>query len=200
MNFLAHTYLAGPHEDARLGGLLGDFVKGPLDGPTLAHLPASVRAGIGLHRHIDSYLDTLPAFVASRARVAARYRRVAGIMIDVFYDHFLARHWARFSDEPLEDFAAGVYDMLDARADLLPPTLARLRHYMREDDWLVSYRDLETPGAVLARMARRLSRPDLLAGAGGELESHYAGLEADFFAAMADLTPETTLWRRQAGL
>ncbi|MFA9439580.1 ACP phosphodiesterase [Uliginosibacterium sp. sgz301328] len=194
MNFLAHVYLAGPGWADRLGAMLGDFVKGPL-ASSQGVLPQPVIDGIALHRHIDSYLDASPAFSRSRARMSPQFRRVAGIAIDVFYDHFLAANWSGFSDEPLESYARDVYDLLDEHAALLPPRLERLRHAMRADDWLTSYRDRETPAFVLDRMARRLSRPELLDGAGAELIGHYGGLEKDFFDAMAELAVEIPVWR-----
>jgi acyl carrier protein phosphodiesterase len=182
MNFLAHAYLAGPDAADRLGGLMGDFVKGPLP----AGLPAEVAAGVRLHRAIDSFADGHEAFRASRARISAPRRRAAGIVIDMFYDHFLARRWAEFAPEPLEEFSAGMYLLLDQHAALLPERLGRILPAMRSGDWLASYRHADSVGDALERMARRLSRPELLLGAGGELAANYAGLEDDFRRFMRD--------------
>ena len=90
MNFLAHALLSGEAEADRVGGLMGDFVKGPLP----AGLPPDLAAGVALHRAIDSFADRHPAFAASRARVSPGRRRVGGILVDLFYDHLLARDWA----------------------------------------------------------------------------------------------------------
>ena len=183
MNFLAHAYLAGPAPADRLGGMLGDFVKGPLP----AGLPEEVAAGVALHRRIDSFADAHPAFRASRARVSAERRRYAGVMVDLFYDHFLARHWHEFSVEPLEDFTTGTYALLARHAVLLPPRLAQIFPYMRREDWLGSYRALSSVGEALDNMSRhRLTRPNRLAGAGLELEEAYEGFERDFRAFLPD--------------
>lgn len=183
MNFLAHAFLAGPDPADRLGGMLGDFVKGPLP----AGLPAPVAAGVALHRRIDSYADAHPAFRASRARVSAGRRRYAGIMIDLFYDHFLARAWDEFSPEPLPDFTAGTYALLARHSALLPPRLAQIFPHMRREDWLGSYRALPSVGEALDNMSRhRLSRPNPLAGAAEELEVGYGGFERDFRAFLPD--------------
>ena len=96
MNFLAHAYLGGKVAEHRLGGFLGDFVKGPLDNAP-GGLPAEVLAGVELHRRLDSFAETHPAFCHSRERISPARRRVAGIMVDLFYDHFLARDWAEWS-------------------------------------------------------------------------------------------------------
>jgi len=183
MNFLAHAFLAGPDPADRLGGMLGDFVKGPLP----AGLPAPVAAGVVLHRRIDSFADAHPAFRASRARVSPERRRYAGIMVDLFYDHFLARRWEEFSSQPLEEFTAETYALLVRHAALLPPRLAHIFPYMRREDWLGTYRALEGVGEALDNMSRhRLTRPNRLAGAAQELEAGYEGFEGDFRAFMRD--------------
>ena len=100
MNFLGHCLLAGADPGLRIGGLTGDFFKGRLPG----HLPAQIAAEVALHRLIDSFADSHPAY--RRSRVGSGRRRFADGMIDMFYDHVLAAHWGRFSDESLEAFAA----------------------------------------------------------------------------------------------
>lgn len=182
MNFLAHALLAGPRDADRLGGLIGDFVKGRLP----AGLPQDVAAGVRLHRLIDVYADGHPAFRRSRDRMAASRRRVSGIVVDMAYDHFLARLWSSYHDDPLEDFAARMYALMSSNHALLPPRLIRILPAMVAGDWLVSYREPRTIVQALDRMASRLSRPEALRGAGEELNCHYDGLEADFVEFFAD--------------
>lgn len=183
MNFLAHAFLAGPDPADRLGGMLGDFVKGPLP----AGLPLPIAAGVELHRRIDSFANTHPAFTSSRARVSPQRRRYAGIMIDLFYDHFLALHWENYSSEPLEDFSAGVYALMWAHAELMPPRLKEMFPFMQAQDWLSSYRSPEAVGGALDRMAeKRLTRPNSLAGSAEELGARYREFEWDFLAFFPD--------------
>jgi acyl carrier protein phosphodiesterase len=183
MNFLAHAALAGPDWADRLGAMLGDFVKGPLP----AGLPPAVAAGVELHRRIDSFAETHPAFRESRSRVSPERRRYAGIMIDLFYDHFLARHWQSYSAQPLEAFAAEIYALMAAHSELLPPRLAQILPSMRAGDWLSSYRSLENVGYALDRMSRsRLTRPNTLAGSAAELEARYQEFERDFLVFFPD--------------
>lgn len=185
MNFLAHALLAGPAPADRLGAVLGDFVKGPLP----CGLPTDVAEGVRLHRAIDSYADAHPAFRRSRSRVSPERRRYAGIMVDLFYDHFLARHWSRYHPQPLKEFTADFYALLAAHSELLPPRLAHILPHMREADWLSSYREIESVGIALDRMAAgRLRQPNRLGGAAAELEQHYGKLEEDFLAFFTDAT------------
>ena len=182
MNFLAHAWLAGPLAADRIGGMVGDFVKGRLD-PLPPGLAPELAAGVALHRRIDSYADRHPAFQRSRARVSAARRRVSGIMVDMFYDHFLALHWESFSDQPLAAFTAALYRELAASADALPAAFGPVFARMAADDWLAGYRDAARVAAALDRMAiHRLRSPNPLAGAGEELAGDYAGFKTDFLA------------------
>jgi len=182
MNFLAHALLAGAQPADQLGGLMGDFVKGPLP----AGLPHDLAAGVRLHRMIDVYAETHPAFMRSRARVSAQRRRVAGVMVDMFYDHFLARHWLDYHAEPLAQFAARMYALMAEHAAMLPPRLVEILPHMRDGDWFVAYRSADVTADAIDRMSRRLSRPELLYGGGDELGAHYPGFEADFFEFIDD--------------
>jgi len=183
LNYLAHAWLAGEIEADRVGGLAGDFVKGPLPGS----LPADLAAGVALHRAIDVWAEQHPAFRASRARVSAERRRYAGILVDLFYDHFLARHWSRFHPQPLAGFTAQLYDEAAARADELPPGFAVVLPRMQAHDWLAAYRDAEHVGAALDGMSRRRARqPNPLAGAIVELHAAYADFEADCLVFLPD--------------
>lgn len=180
MNFLAHALLAGPAPADRLGGVLGDFVKGPLR-PLPAGVSPALADGLELHRRIDGFADSHQAFRRSRARVSVHRRRYAGIMVDMFYDHFLAVHWGRFCDQPLGAFAAAIYGLLEQHRETLPPAFVPVLPLMQGNDWLASYAAEAAVARALDRMAEyRLRRPNRLAGGGEELRRDYRGFEADF--------------------
>lgn len=182
MNFLAHLHVAAGSEQLLAGAVLADFVKGRLPGG----LPPALAAGVELHRRVDSFTDRHPLARQSRRRLPAANRRAAGIAVDIVYDHFLARHWRRFADEPLPAFAARCYACLEAHAAAVPDALPLIRA-MRAGDWLCGYRELAAAQRALARTARRLRRPDLLAGAPEALAREQAGLETDFLAFYPEL-------------
>ncbi len=186
MNYLAHAFLAGPLASDRVGGVIGDFVKGRLD-PLPAGLSAALAAGVMLHRRVDSYADGHPAFLRSRARVSPERRRVSGIMVDLFYDHFLARHWACFSDQALREFTAQTYHILECHPEPLPEAFLPVLARMAADDWMAAYAEVAHVARALDRMAEfRLRRPNPLGGAGEELVRDYAGFEADFLDFLPD--------------
>ncbi|HRO35453.1 ACP phosphodiesterase, partial [Thauera sp.] len=116
MNFLAHAWLAGESPALVVGGVFGDWVKGPLPGT----LPADLARGVALHRAIDAFAETHPAFRASRARMSVARRRYAGVLVDIFWDHLLARDWALHGEGALAPYCAGVYRQLAARRADLP--------------------------------------------------------------------------------
>lgn len=175
MNYLAHLHLGGSAPAQLLGSLYGDFVKGRLEG----RFPAEIEAAIRLHRRIDVFTDSHPLTERARARFPGERRRTSGILLDLFFDHCLARDWADYGDEPLPAFTGRVYQVLAAQPEL-PERLARIAPRMAEQDWLGSYRDFAVLEQVLHGMGRRLSRPQLLAGAMLELERLYEPLSADF--------------------
>ncbi|HEX4986391.1 MAG TPA: ACP phosphodiesterase [Burkholderiales bacterium] len=176
MNYLAHLYLAEPDDDGWLGALMGDFVKGPLD----ASRGDALTRAIALHRAIDTYTDAHPVVLRSKARVSTGRRRFAGVMVDLFYDHFLARHWREYHDEPLERFSARVYGILLDRLDALPERLQRIAPSMARTDWLGSYAEIGSVRVALDNMGRRLRRENALRGSADELVANYAALESDF--------------------
>jgi acyl carrier protein phosphodiesterase len=182
LNHLFHLFLSDPDPPCRLGALLGDYVKGPLD----ERFPAGVRRGIAQHRSIDRFAETSPPFRRSKRRLNPALRHCRGILVDVAYDHFLARDWHLFHPQPLEDFATSFYRLLQAHRALLPPTLQTALPRMIAADWLVACRDLDHIEGLLQRLAGRLSRPNLLAGGRKELLKQRRGLEADFLAFMVD--------------
>ena len=192
MNFLAHALLAGDAEPDRVGGLLGDFVKGLLPGA----LPPALASGVALHRAIDSFADRHPAFIASRARVSATRRRVAGALVDLFYDHLLARDWASYATVPLDDYSAGLYASLHEYFGVLPEPARAVARRMQTHGWLGAYRDVAAVGRAIDLMAvHRLRRPNALTGGIDEFLADTPGFTADFRTFLPDAEAFAKAWR-----
>ncbi|MEO8630742.1 MAG: ACP phosphodiesterase [Betaproteobacteria bacterium] len=176
MNLLAHALLSDGTTDGLLGSLMGDFVKGPLD----ERYRAAIRHGLVLHRRVDSFTDAHPVVAGSRARIIGARRRYAGILVDMFYDHFLARHWDDYSAEPLERFTTRVYAALLSHKHELPERLQQLAPNIASADWLGSYRDVAAIGIAVDRLGQRLTRGNALLGSVAELVSNYDAFRTDF--------------------
>ncbi|MFA6229203.1 MAG: ACP phosphodiesterase [Rhodanobacter sp.] len=155
MNHLAHALLAGDDEALRLGGMLGDFVHGQ---PDTAIFPAQVITGIRLHRAIDTYTDAHPVMLAAKAQLPSPYRRYAGILLDMWFDHCLARDFSRWHGLPLEPYSLALRSQLRRNEPLLPPALRRFMVYMEANDLPAGYADLTVLERALAGIGRRLRR------------------------------------------
>ncbi len=176
VNYLAHLYLSEDTLEARLGNFLGDFAKGE----ERRRLDPALEAGIALHYRIDLFTDRHPQTKISRQRIDRRFRHLTGVLTDLFYDHFLAKHWADYSAQPLEDFAQEIYRTFQAYPGFMPEIARFVIRRMAAEQRLESYREIEGIESSLVRIAYRLRRPDVIDGAVEELRRHYDGLEADF--------------------
>lgn len=195
MNYLAHIYLARPDPEAMLGALLGDFVFGR---SALEDYSAVERREILVHRQVDRYTDDHPQVVAARALFAPGLRRYAGIALDVYYDHCLARDWTRYADEPLDDFNTGFYRYLLSRLDALPPRLRAIAPRIAAHDWLGSYRERGNVDLAVSRIAARLSRNgERLVDCLADLREHEAEIAAGFDAFFPQLVERVPRLRRE---
>jgi acyl carrier protein phosphodiesterase len=155
MNHLAHLFLAGESAGSLIGNLSGDFVKGSLGD----RFSPAVREGIMQHRQLDAFTDTHPSVAAFRRVLAPDHGHYSRVIADVFLDHFLACRFEDFASEPLEAFLSRTYATIDPHAATLPGLLRIVYPRMRDEGWLLSYR--ETPGIhrALTNISRRFRRP-----------------------------------------
>ena len=184
MNYLVHLYLSGSDPEIQLGGLMGDFVKGRI--PT--DYPEKIALGLHLHRRIDSLAQNSPHTRRSRQRLDPKFGHGRGIIVDIFYDHFLAANWRDYSPVPLESYAADFYTLLQSSHRQLPEGLKQIAPRMIEYNWLVSYQHREVVGKALHRIAQRLSRPLPLAEGVDDLVAHEGSLLEDFAGFLNEAT------------
>jgi acyl carrier protein phosphodiesterase len=153
VNFLAHLHLADPEPGLMLGGIVADFARNP----EIAVLPDDVQRGVRLHRLIDGFTDRHPLVHRSIACVSPRLGWFSGIVIDIYYDHILARTWERYSAEPLPLFAGRAYRLLDELYSLAPPDSQQFIRRFIDNDQLVSYSTIKGIAFTLARVSRRIA-------------------------------------------
>jgi len=183
MNFLAHIYLSGDNELITIGNFTADGIRGN----SYKTYPAEMQVGILLHRFIDSYTDAHPVFRQSTKLLHQPYRHYSSVIVDIFYDHFLAKHWERFSNVDLETFVSTFYKNLNRHFELLPKRFQHLTPFMIKDNWLISYAKIEGIQKVLNGMSRRTTFESKMNEATRELKIHYSEFENHFFTFFNEL-------------
>ena len=189
MNFLAHLLLSGPIEAVPYSNvLLGNLIADAVPGRQLETYPPAVQAGIRLHRAIDTFTDQHPVVRRGTRRLReAGYGKYAGVISDMFLDHFLARHFAGFTPEPLPDFARRVYALLLVRQAEMPSRVQQMLGYMVQHNWLLGYAETAGLARALAGLSRRASAGSGMETAVEELLRHYAAYETDFWEFFPEL-------------
>ena len=170
MNHLAHFFLAEHSDDAFVGALLGDFVKGKIEAGTF---PAQTRIEIMVHRHIDAFTDSDAQVSKSKQRFIKTRRRFAGIALDVAFDHFLVKNWSNYTNENLREFTQNIYAGLSKNLSYFPINFQTILPRMIADDWLISYMDFERLKFVLQRLSMRVRGGESLLEAFAEIKANY---------------------------
>lgn len=188
MNYLAHIFLSGENSNVMIGNFMADSIKGS----KYSSYAPEIQKGILLHRQIDTATDAHPAFRQSTKRLHKNYGHYSGIIVDIFYDHFLAKNWADYSDIPLADYIESFYTLLRKNTDVLPQNIKKMAPVMMKGNWLLIYADLEGIDRVLGGMNRRTKNRSGMDKAGYELREYYSLFEADFKLVMKDLQKLST--------
>lgn len=176
MNFLAHIYLSGEDEFVTIGNFSADGVRGN----KYKQFPNAIQAGMLLHRHIDTFTDAHPITKRSTKRLHKNYGHYSGVIVDIFYDHFLAKNWKTYSHIELSVYIDDFYKSLTHHIDLLPERFKMLTPVMIEGNWLLSYATIEGIQLVLNGMNKRTKGRSKMNEAIKELKLYYDEFEEDF--------------------
>jgi acyl carrier protein phosphodiesterase len=176
MNFLAHLFLSCERESLIVGNFMADFIRNR----DLLALPGPVIEGVRLHRKIDSYTDNHPVVRQGMRRLYPYHSKYASVVIDIFYDYFLARNWELYTDRTLRAFMDETYRVLLQNKEIMPPFLRRRLQMMVEDDWLMFYTHLEGLEQTFRRLQRRVSKPELLENVTNTLLKYEEELDEEF--------------------
>ncbi|KVV15255.1 ACP phosphodiesterase [Flavobacterium sp. TMP13] len=183
MNFLAHIYLSGDNDLIKIGNFMADGIRGK----QFETYPTLIQKGILLHREIDTYTDAHPVFRQSTKKLHENYHHYSGVIVDIFYDHFLAKNWSIYSDEKLEDYVQRFYTSLHDNYELLSERTQKLMPIMIRENWLGIYKSIEGMQHILTQMDRRTKNLSKMQFATTELISNYDIFEADFTLFFEDL-------------
>jgi acyl carrier protein phosphodiesterase len=183
MNFLAHIYLSGDNEGITIGNFIADGIKGK----RYRKYPQQIQKGILLHRAIDSYTDSHPIVKQSTKRLHENYSHYSGVIVDILYDHFLAKNWKNYHDTPLDEYVDEFYEMLRNNFGVLPTRIQRMMPYMIGDNWLLNYATIAGISKILNQMNIRTKGISKMNFAVLELEEFYTEFEEEFTSFFAEL-------------
>tara|TARA_R110001583_G_scaffold10179_14_gene47390 strand:+ start:806 stop:1399 length:594 start_codon:yes stop_codon:yes gene_type:complete len=183
MNFLAHLYLSKNNKSILIGNFISDAVKGKKH----ENYPKEIQAGILLHREIDTFTDNHPIVRKSMHRLHKRYRHYDGVIIDLLYDHYLAKNWNQYSKIPLALYAKNVYAFLLENIETFPEELQKLLPHMIKHNWLVTYASIEGMERVLNGMNQQTKGISKMNLAIEDLKLYYTEFEEDFTIFFEDL-------------
>ena len=183
MNFLAHIYLSGDNDYIKIGNFMADGIRGK----HFEEFPMDIQKGITLHRAIDTFTDAHPVFRQSTKKLHARYHHYAGVIVDVFYDHFLAKNWSVYSNENLEEFIQNFYESLRKNQAVLTEKTIGFMPYMFKQNWLSSYQTIEGINSILTQMDGRTKNKSKMRFATEELQEFYTDFEEEFTTFFKDL-------------
>ncbi len=183
MNFLAHIYLSFDDPEITLGNFIADSIRGN----KFKHLPERVQKGILLHREIDTFTDTHEIPKISSKRLHKNYSHYSRVIVDIFYDHYLAKNWSTYSKTPLDAYVDNFYDLLEDNYPILPVGVQRMMPYMISDNWIYNYSKMEGIAKVLKGMNRRTNNKSKMNFAILDLEEHYEKFEEEFAAFFDEL-------------
>ena len=187
MNFLAHLYLSRNNTNIMIGNFIADHIQGN----KYEGFSAEIQQGIFLHREIDTFTDAHEVVRKSKRRLHERYRHYDGVIIDIFYDYFLAKNWAAYSEIPLELFTKSVYNLLDKVKLDLPTKSQQFINYMIEYNILFNYKYKDGIEKVLNGMNKRTKGKSQMNLAIEDLHSLEAEFEADFTVFFKELIAHT---------
>ncbi|MGC6432547.1 MAG: ACP phosphodiesterase [Jejuia sp.] len=183
MNYLAHVYLSGDNDLVTIGNFMADGIKGK----NYKKYPKDIQIGILLHRHIDTYTDAHETVRLSTKRLHKKYGHYSGVIVDILYDHFLAKNWSNYCETPLKTYVNNFYKSLDDNYEILPSRIKKLMPYMMTDNWLLSYASIEGIQRVLEGMNRRTKNRSGMNEAVRELEEFYTEFEREFTSFFEEL-------------
>ncbi|MFT4943574.1 MAG: acyl carrier protein phosphodiesterase [Patiriisocius sp.] len=183
MNFLAHIYLSGDDQDITIGNFIADGIKGR----KYLNYPETLQKGILLHRGIDSFTDQHPIVKQSTKRLHKNHGHYSGVIVDIFYDHFLAKNWKKYHSQPLDQYVATFYELLDKNHEILPSRIQRMIPPMVSSNWLLSYASIDGISKILEQMSVRVKHTNNMHLAHLELDQFYTQFEAEFTSFFEEL-------------
>lgn len=186
MNYLAHAYLSNNEKELLIGNFIADHVRGN----HLESYPPGIIEGIKLHRRIDTFTDEHPLFRKSKRLFYKDFEKHSGILVDIYFDYFLAKDFDKHSKTPLGQFSQNVYSIYNENIKHLPETSARFLSYVLSNNIYVSYASIEGISQVLYHLSHRIKHGVALQESVKVLKENLAEIQGNFDDFFKDLKAE----------
>jgi acyl carrier protein phosphodiesterase len=186
MNYLAHAYLSFGDEETMIGNFIADHIRLR----QADHLPETIRRGISLHRKIDHFTDTHPLFIKSKRHFYEGFERYSGVLMDIYYDHVLAKNFGKYSKIPLQEYTQNIYRTLQDNSRFLPESSKRFLDYAVERNTFFEYSKIEGIELVLKHLSHRINHGIWLNESVPVFIANEKTIEQNFFEFMEDLVKE----------
>lgn len=176
MHFLAHTYLSGDSPSLMVGNFIGEIKT--ITDPSVYE--EDIRNGITLHNLIDGFTNNHPAVERSRKRLSPKFSKHADLIIDFYYDHFLAAAWSNYSNIPLDKFSINNYRILLENQSILPYKAKCLLPIMIKGNWFVKYKTVGGLHETIREMDIRSTKLTNIILASEDIIANYSSFKDDF--------------------
>ena len=183
MNFLAHIYLSYNNPEIQIGNFIADSVRSK----QLENYTPEIKKGVLLHWEIDRYTDQHDVVKESKKLLYPKYGKYAAVLVDIFYDHYLAKNWLDYNTRPLDQEVQEFYSLLDRRKEELPENIQKMLPFMKRENWLYNYQFIEGMDNVLKGMGRRATFNSKMEEGVQELQLFYTDFEQHFLDFFPDL-------------
>jgi acyl carrier protein phosphodiesterase len=191
MNYLAHAFLSFNNEPITVGNFIADHIKIKDTG----YLPPEIKKGVLLHRRIDHFTDTHPLFIKSKRNFYDGFERYSGVLIDIYYDHILAKHFSKYSDTELQPFTENIYALLRKNQQYLPESSVGFLNYAEKNNTFFEYSKIEGIELVLKHLSYRINHGVLLNESLPLFLANEKSIEKDFFEFFEDLIKDVKTFK-----
>lgn len=183
MNFLAHLALANNNKPFIIGNFIADQIKGR----KIFDYPDEIRKGIIHHRFIDEFTDTNFHVIEGKKILRGKYDKYSGIILDVFFDHLLIKHWSEFYPNNHKEFIKAMYLLLQQNKLSMPDSSIMILENMVKYNWLEGYESIHGIDRALTGLSRRTKFESKMELASKDLILNFNDLEELFLQFYPDL-------------
>ncbi|MBU78828.1 MAG: ACP phosphodiesterase [Flavobacteriales bacterium] len=196
MNYLAHVYLSRENIDLAIGNFIADNIKGN----NYKKFNINWQKGILLHRFIDSYTDSHYIFREHSKLFFDSHRHYSRVLIDIFYDHFLAKNWKKYSHISLENFEFDFCKSLAQNLNKFPNEISNKIRFFICQKWFTKYSSIKGLIYILEKMDNKTQYESKFVTSIEKFISFAPEMESQFFIFFEDMINNVNIYFKKKEL